>query len=82
MRVRLQTACSVGHAVKRRVEALAAASALCGAAVERWGALLGARLAALARRTDALHRHALSTRDAARALDLLAQVSSAAGTLS
>ncbi|XP_073953525.1 I-kappaB kinase epsilon [Choristoneura fumiferana] len=72
-----KTACSVGHVIKRRVEALAAASALCGAAVERWGALLAARLAALVQRTDALHKHALSTRDAARALDLVAQMSNA-----
>ncbi|XP_063366970.1 inhibitor of nuclear factor kappa-B kinase subunit epsilon [Cydia amplana] len=69
-----KTACSVGHVIKRRVEALAAASQLCGAAVARWGALLGARLAAAAQRTDALAAHAQRLHDAARALDLLTQV--------
>ncbi|XP_061720484.1 LOW QUALITY PROTEIN: inhibitor of nuclear factor kappa-B kinase subunit epsilon [Cydia pomonella] len=68
-----KTACSVGHVIKRRVEALAAASQLCGAAVARWGALLGARLAAAAQRTDALAAHAQRLHDAARALDLLTQ---------
>lgn len=68
-----QTACSVGHVIKRRVEAACAASVLCGACVSRWGALLGARLARVAARADALHAHAHLTHTAARALDLAAR---------
>ncbi|XP_026743775.1 serine/threonine-protein kinase TBK1 [Trichoplusia ni] len=67
-----KTACSVGHVLKRRVEALCAASVLCGACVARWGALLGARLARVAARADALHAHAQLALAAARALDLAA----------
>ncbi|KAJ8717526.1 hypothetical protein PYW08_005925 [Mythimna loreyi] len=67
-----KTACSVGHVIKRRVEALCAASVLCGVCVSRWGALLGARLARVAARADALHAHAHLTHTAARALDLAA----------
>ncbi|XP_063626358.1 inhibitor of nuclear factor kappa-B kinase subunit epsilon [Cydia splendana] len=76
-----KTACSVGHVIKRRVEALAAASQLCGAAVARWGALLGARLAAAAQRTDALAAHAQRLHEAARALDLLTQVNKHHGSV-
>ncbi|XP_064073731.1 inhibitor of nuclear factor kappa-B kinase subunit epsilon [Vanessa tameamea] len=67
-----KTACSVGHVVKRRVEALCAASVLCGACVTRWGALLAVRLAAVATRAHALAAHAARLHDAARALDLAA----------
>ncbi|XP_072942965.1 inhibitor of nuclear factor kappa-B kinase subunit epsilon [Epargyreus clarus] len=67
-----KTACSVGHVVKRRVEALCGASRLCAACVARWGALLAARLGAVAARADALAAHAARLRDAARALDLAA----------
>ncbi|XP_045452666.1 inhibitor of nuclear factor kappa-B kinase subunit epsilon [Melitaea cinxia] len=67
-----KTACSVGHVVKRRVEALCAVSVLCGACVTRWGALLAARLAAVAARAAALAQHAARLHDAARALDLAA----------
>ncbi|KAL0869480.1 hypothetical protein ABMA27_005765 [Loxostege sticticalis] len=65
-----KTACSVGHAIKRRVEALCAASVLCGACVRRWGALLATRLAAVSARADALLAHADRLHDAARAIDL------------
>ncbi|CAH0713040.1 unnamed protein product, partial [Brenthis ino] len=41
-----KTACSVGHVVRRRVEALCAASRQCGACVARWGGLLARRLEA------------------------------------
>ncbi|CAH2042764.1 unnamed protein product, partial [Iphiclides podalirius] len=44
-----KTACSVGHAVRRRVEALCAAAVLCSRCVARWGALLAARLRRAAR---------------------------------
>ncbi|KAF9422397.1 hypothetical protein HW555_001987 [Spodoptera exigua] len=65
-----KTACSVGHVIKRRVEALCAASVLCGACVARWTALLGARLAAVAARAAQLAQHACLAHTAARALDL------------
>ncbi|XP_048483552.1 serine/threonine-protein kinase TBK1 [Plutella xylostella] len=68
-----KTACSVGHVIKRRVEALCLASVLLSGAVRRWGALLGTRLAALGARAEALHAHAERAHDAARALDLAAQ---------
>ncbi|CAG9137233.1 unnamed protein product [Plutella xylostella] len=68
-----KTACSVGHVIKRRVESLCLASVLLSGAVRRWGALLGARLAALGARAEALHAHAERAHDAARALDLAAQ---------
>ncbi|XP_047030615.1 inhibitor of nuclear factor kappa-B kinase subunit epsilon [Helicoverpa zea] len=64
-----KTACSVGHAIKRRVEAACAASLLCGACVSRWGALLAARLARVAARADALAAHAALALAAARALE-------------
>ncbi|XP_052743671.1 inhibitor of nuclear factor kappa-B kinase subunit epsilon isoform X2 [Bicyclus anynana] len=67
-----KTACSVGHALRRRVQALCAASELCGACVVRWGALLAARLAATAARAAATAAHAQRLHDAARALDLAA----------
>ncbi|KAJ8718229.1 hypothetical protein PYW07_006159 [Mythimna separata] len=72
-----KTACSVGHVIKRRVEAVCAASVLCGLCVSRWGALLGARLARVAARADALHAHAHLTHTAARALDLAAHAAAA-----
>ncbi|CAH2089949.1 unnamed protein product [Euphydryas editha] len=72
-----KTACSVGHVVKRRVEALCAASVLCGACVTRWGALLAVRLAAVAARAHALAAHAARLHDAARALDLAAAAAAA-----
>ncbi|KAH9628556.1 hypothetical protein HF086_001163 [Spodoptera exigua] len=62
-----KTACSVGHVIKRRVEALCAASVLCGACVARWTALLGARLAAVAARAAQLAHHACLAHTAARA---------------
>ncbi|XP_039759285.1 inhibitor of nuclear factor kappa-B kinase subunit epsilon [Pararge aegeria] len=65
-----KAACSVGHVLRRRVEALCAASVLCGACVARWGSLLGARLGATAARALALAAHAARLHDAARALDL------------
>ncbi|XP_028172711.1 serine/threonine-protein kinase TBK1 [Ostrinia furnacalis] len=67
-----KTACSVGHAIKRRVEALCAASLLCGACVRRWGALLAARLAAVHARAAHALAHAERLHDAARATDLAA----------
>ncbi|CAG9563689.1 unnamed protein product [Danaus chrysippus] len=67
-----KTACSVGHVIKRRVEALCAASQLCGACVSRWGALLATRLSSVAARAQALAAHASCLHDAARALDLAA----------
>lgn len=68
----VQTACSVGHVIKRRVEALCAASVLCGACVTRWGALLAGRLTRVAARADALQAHATLLQCAARALDVAA----------
>ncbi|XP_049877242.1 inhibitor of nuclear factor kappa-B kinase subunit epsilon [Pectinophora gossypiella] len=65
-----KTACSVGHVIKRRVEALCAASVLCGACVRRWGALVTLRLQAVAARADQLATHSARLHDAARALDL------------
>lgn len=73
-----KTACSVGHVVRRRVEALCAASVLCGACVTRWGSLLGARVQRVATRADALHAHATLAHSAARALDLAKQAATAA----
>lgn len=58
--------------MRRRAEALCAASLLCALCVSRWGALLGARLRALGARADALGAHAERLHDAARALDLAA----------
>ncbi|XP_037873526.1 serine/threonine-protein kinase TBK1 isoform X2 [Bombyx mori] len=65
-----KTACSVGHVMRRRVEALCAASELCGACVRRWGALLAARLRAVAARAEHLHARAQALHMAARALEL------------
>ncbi|KAJ2938139.1 hypothetical protein O0L34_g3712 [Tuta absoluta] len=65
-----KTACSVGHVIKRRVEALCAISVLCGQCVTRWGALLTTRLQHVANRADAVSAHAARLHDAARALDL------------
>ncbi|CAB3250952.1 unnamed protein product [Arctia plantaginis] len=65
-----KTACSVGHVIRRRIEALCSASVLCGACVARWGSLLGARVARVAARAEALHAHAGLAHSAARALDL------------
>ncbi|KAF9820531.1 hypothetical protein SFRURICE_009950 [Spodoptera frugiperda] len=73
------TACSVGHVIKRRVEALCAASVLCGACVARWTALLGARLARVAARAQQLLQHAHLAHTAARALDLAPGAGAGAG---
>ncbi|XP_050550690.1 inhibitor of nuclear factor kappa-B kinase subunit epsilon [Spodoptera frugiperda] len=74
-----KTACSVGHVIKRRVEALCAASVLCGACVARWTALLGARLARVAARAQQLLQHAHLAHTAARALDLAPGAGAGAG---
>lgn len=62
----------MGHVIKRRVEAVCAASVLCSRCVSRWGALLAARLQRVAARAEALHAHAQLAGAAARALDLAA----------
>lgn len=64
--------------MKRRIEALCAASVLCGACVARWGSLLAGRLTRVAARADALHAHAALAHAAARALDLAKQAATAA----
>ncbi|XP_041984579.1 inhibitor of nuclear factor kappa-B kinase subunit epsilon [Aricia agestis] len=67
-----KTACSVGHALRRRVAAHCAAAALAAAAVRRWAALLDTRAAALDARAAHLVERAARLHDAARALDLAA----------
>ncbi|CAG9795439.1 unnamed protein product [Diatraea saccharalis] len=66
-----KTACSVGHAIRRRVEALCRASLLCALCVRYWGGAVQARLRAAAGRARAAAAHADRLHDAARALDLL-----------
>ncbi|CAH0401498.1 unnamed protein product [Chilo suppressalis] len=68
-----KTACSVGHAVCRRVEALCAASVLCALCVRWWGGLVGARLQAAAARAHHCAAHADRLHSAARALQLAAR---------
>ncbi|XP_068620680.1 inhibitor of nuclear factor kappa-B kinase subunit epsilon [Battus philenor] len=65
-----KTACSVGHVVRRRVEALCASAVLCARCVTRWGALLTARLQRVDARADALSARAHCLALAARALAL------------
>ncbi|KAJ0173886.1 hypothetical protein K1T71_010032 [Dendrolimus kikuchii] len=72
-----KTACSVGHVIKRRVEALCAASVLCAQCVARWGALLSDRLTRVASRAEALQAHASLVHSSARALDLAASTAAA-----
>ncbi|CAG5055701.1 unnamed protein product [Parnassius apollo] len=67
-----KTACSVGHAVRRRVEALCAVAVLCARCVRRWGALLGARLARVSARADQVAARAHHAAQAARLLQLAA----------
>ncbi|CAK1584986.1 unnamed protein product [Parnassius mnemosyne] len=67
-----KTACSVGHVVRRRVEALCASAVLCARCVRRWGALLGARLARVSARAQQLAARAQHAAQAARLLQLAA----------
>lgn len=73
-----QTACSVGHLIKRRVEAACLASVLCGACVSRWGALVASRLRRVSRRADAASAQADTLLQAARAVALAATATSTA----
>ncbi|KPI94496.1 Inhibitor of nuclear factor kappa-B kinase subunit epsilon [Papilio xuthus] len=67
-----KTACSVGHVVRRRVEALCASAVLCARCVSRWGALLDSRLQRVDARAEALGARAHCLAQAARALALAA----------